>query len=250
MTAIAEAQALNQEEAERLTQRIEIKLDTLADAYEAVMPLIREAIDRRAHEALGYQTFSAYAAERFREHLVRLDVDVRRAVERELREAGLSLKAIAPIVGVSYAQVSRDTSDQGLHDVNPEPIARVTETVKTETYIDTETGEVITPPEPRKIGGLDGKEYTHRLKAAPTVIINEDEQREIERRAALELGVRTSNLDIAEAVYTLAEYDTDRFISEKFSRHAEFVQPGIRITPDRLSAAIDFLTRLQKEISK
>jgi hypothetical protein len=45
--------AMTKPEAERITTRIQLKLDTIADNYEAVMPMIREAIEREAHQALG-----------------------------------------------------------------------------------------------------------------------------------------------------------------------------------------------------
>lgn len=44
---------LTEGDAERLSTRIRLRLDTIADNYVAVMPLIREAITRDAHLALG-----------------------------------------------------------------------------------------------------------------------------------------------------------------------------------------------------
>src|SRR5688500_20318291 len=79
---------LTEEEAERLTADISHKLGVIADNTEAVMPLIREAIERKAYEALGYPSHGAYVAERFGDTLTRLEVARRRDVVRELTAAG------------------------------------------------------------------------------------------------------------------------------------------------------------------
>jgi len=52
--------------------------------------------------------------------LSRLGVDLRREVVRELTEAGLSTRAIAPVVGVSNFTVSKD---QGVRDLTPNPVS-------------------------------------------------------------------------------------------------------------------------------
>ena len=96
----ADTQPMAEEEADHITLRISLKLDTLADAHESVMPLIREAIERRAYVALGYPSLSAYVADRFDDSLSRLGVDMRREVVKELSAAGMSIRAIAPILGV------------------------------------------------------------------------------------------------------------------------------------------------------
>ncbi len=73
-------------------------------------------------------------------------------------------------------------------------------------------------------------------------------RKERERQEAIELSVRTVNLDLAEAVYRLAEYDHQRILREMIPRHAEIVESGIRITQQRIGAAIQFLTQLQEVI--
>ena len=72
---------LTEEEAERLTTDISHKLGIIADNTEAVMPLIREAIERKAYEALGYPSHGAYVAERFGDTLTRLEVAQRAGVD-------------------------------------------------------------------------------------------------------------------------------------------------------------------------
>jgi hypothetical protein len=105
------------EEASSITTQISVKLDALADNYESVMPLIRDAITRQAHAALGYNSPGAYIAERFGRGLSRLGADMRREVVRELSAAGLSTRAIAPVVGVSQKTVVKDT--QVIPEVSP-----------------------------------------------------------------------------------------------------------------------------------
>lgn len=115
-------EAMTAEEASSITTRITVKLDAIADNYESVMPLIREAITRQAHTALGYRSAGEYAADRFGDALSRLGIDTRRAVVKELTEAGLSTRAIAPIVGVSHETVRSD-AQSGVKSLTPAPRA-------------------------------------------------------------------------------------------------------------------------------
>lgn len=94
--------------AERRAERITLRLDAIADNYVAVMPMIREAIEKRDDLALGYRSPGEYVADRFGGALQRLGVDVRREVVRELTAAGMSTRAIAPVVGVSQQMVQKD----------------------------------------------------------------------------------------------------------------------------------------------
>lgn len=99
--------------AERRAERIRLRLDSIADSYTAVMPMIREAIEKRDDLALGYRSVSEYVSDRFGGALTRLGVEVRREVVRELTEAGMSSRAIAPIVGTSHATVQSDVRSGG-----------------------------------------------------------------------------------------------------------------------------------------
>ncbi|KNX38063.1 hypothetical protein [Luteipulveratus halotolerans] len=177
MTALEATTApMNKVEAERITNRISLRLDTIADNYTAVMPLIREAIERQAYAALGYASPGAYVSERFGDTLTRLGAPLRREVVRELTEAGLSTRAIAPVVGVTHKTVVKDRqASEVVPEVPPAP----------QPMVNVETGEVSddyepeadyvtdqadldarpepTPepePEPQRVTGLDGKTYT------------------------------------------------------------------------------------------
>lgn len=134
------APELDRAAAERRAERIALRLDTIADNYAAVLPMIREAIEKRDDLALGYSGVSEYVADRFGGALTRLGVDVRREVVRELSAAGLSTRAIAPVVGVGKGTIHRDLAGAP-HGAPDEP--------------------------PAVVVGLDGKSYTRSGLAVP-----------------------------------------------------------------------------------
>ena len=135
---------LSRVEAERITSRIADKLDAIADNLEQVLPLIGEALTRRAWEALGYASPSAYVSERFKGAMDRLSPEVRRPVVAQLSAAGMSTRAIAPVVGVSQPQVVADKKAAGDQRL-------ITSPAPTETPAPLPTSENIT--------GMDGKQY-------------------------------------------------------------------------------------------
>lgn len=128
---------LTKVEAERLTARIADKLDSIADNLEQVLPLIGEALTRQAWSALEYPSPTAYVRERFAGALTRLPYEIRQPVVHQLSAAGMSTRAIAPIVGVSKSQVANDL-DAGVQKWTPEPSL----------------------PTSERIIGMDGKTYT------------------------------------------------------------------------------------------
>lgn len=207
MTAVA----LDTAAAERRAERIRLRLDTIADNYATVLPMIREAIEARDFEALGYVSVSAYVEDRFGGALTKLGIDVRREVVRELTAAGMSSRAIAPVVGVSQGQVSKDR--QVIPQESPAPV------------VDRETGEVLQPagapvpvitedgpaPAPRPIQGRDGKTYT---RPAPRP---ETPERAAQREALAELTATPADVEYRQnfrkayrAALTLAQFDPER----------------------------------------
>lgn len=166
-------------DAERRALKISLRLDAIADNYEAVMPMIREALELGDHLALGYRSPGEYLRDRFGASLSRLPIPVRQAAVKELTDAGLSTRAIAPIFGVSHKTIVKDT--QVVPEVPPEPIresirrgldqASAGVTVRRDDLIvNHETGEILDAPEPRKVTGLDGKSYTRPEPKAPRAL--------------------------------------------------------------------------------
>lgn len=239
----------DQAAAERRAERIRLRLDSIADNYAAVMPMIREAINQRDDLALGYPSVSAYVADRFGGALQRLGVEVRREVVRELTAAGMSTRAIAPVVGTSHETVRSDLSS-GVKSLTPEPDyipdhvkaklhaqrireQRAAERAQT-TPSDAATGGEVTPaagsapdvpservePPPqaprRSVTGLDGKTYTPREPSAP-------------RRVSLADDARNVALDLQKVVARIERIATD----DRLGRNKEEVAARLRHHLDR-----------------
>lgn len=121
---------LSADQARALTDRIRGQVADL-------LPLIREAYVRRADQALGYASWTAYCDTELRG--LRMRLEERQAATAELRAAGMSTRAIAGAVGSSDATVRRDLRASGATDDAPE-----------------------------RATGLDGRSYpTTRLKPEP-----------------------------------------------------------------------------------
>lgn len=168
--------------AERRAERIRLRLDSIADSYAAVMPMIRESIEKRDDQALGYRSVGEYVSDRFGGALSRLGVEVRREVVRELTEAGMSTRAIAPIVGVSQKTVVQDSqaTRQVIPEVSPAPPAPQGEQ-DSESGADDPAATEATPGDNRPpdypaapapaarpaVTGIDGKTYKRPEPKAP-----------------------------------------------------------------------------------
>lgn len=159
MTEIQQ-QTMSRESAERLTERIRMVATTFMETRDKLSTLIHEAQEGRAHEALGFRSWTEYIAAVCSETpLMRLSRDERRVIVSDLAEQGMSTRAIAPVVGANQATVVRDL---GARDANASPAEAPAEPSFDPTPswdpVDTETGEIHT--EPRSITGMDGKTYT------------------------------------------------------------------------------------------
>lgn len=163
--------------AERRAERINLRLEAIAENYRLVLPMIREAIEKRDDVALGYRSVGEYVSDRFGGALTNLGVDVRRAVVGELTQAGMSTRAIAPVVGVSHMTVQNDVT-AGVKVFTPAsvPISVADEEAIEPTGIkvlagdssvsDQPEGAAPSPPPP-SVTGIDGKTYTRREQARP-----------------------------------------------------------------------------------
>lgn len=233
---------LTRAEAERLATRIDLRLGVIADNYAAVMPLIREAITRNAYVALGYNSHSSFISDRFGDTLSKLAVEIRREVSRELSAAGMSTRAIAPVVGISREQVRRDTApDTNVSpDVPQQMVAADTSEVDppadplTGEIIeagDTASAEVVAPP--RTVTGLDGKTYS---ASSPRPV----------QRKALTDTAKDAGWELRKAVERLQRIAED----DRFSRNKEEVAAHIRghlmFTVEVCQDLLDILNQPQK----
>jgi len=129
--------ALDHQEARDLTDRIK------ADV-EAVWGLIVQAYQQRAWAALGYASWDAYTHEEFRSLRLRLPREERSGVVASLRDAGLSIRAIAAATGFDKNTVQAD-------------LAQVSETHTPGER--SREAEDVPNTDPLPTIGLDGKKY-------------------------------------------------------------------------------------------
>ena len=176
--------AMTEAEAERVTEQIAYRIDSITENYEVVMSLMRDALARNAHEALGYASPGAYIADRFGRSLQTLGASLRREFVHELSDAGLSTRAIAPVFDVSYRTIARDVESPVTHvtpelveKMRPDEVAALMSSGFVETAdelaevagltVNTRTGEVIEPTTTehtftekiKTVTGIDGKTY-------------------------------------------------------------------------------------------
>lgn len=222
----AEVASITTADAERLATRIGLRLESMADSWSGALPLIREAIDREAFRALGYRSHGDFIADRFGNALSKLGMDLRREVTRELSDAGLSTRAIAPVVGVSQKTVVQDI--QATRQVIPEVSRDQAEVEGADTgpvAVDHATGEVIDAPrveehtvtEKTKVTtGIDGKQYKRPAPVAP-------------KRKPLIDEVRKAREEIYSGLSRLqAVVEDDRFTNNKADIQ-EYLAPVIRL---------------------
>jgi len=124
-------------DAQRRCQQIQLLLESMTQQKEKVLSLVTEAKKHDDHLALGYLSWSAYIAAEYAGLLADLNREDRRFAAFALSQTGMSVRAIAPLVGVGKDTVARDVA-QVSHDATP--------------------GQV-SPNETSDRAGLDGKTY-------------------------------------------------------------------------------------------
>lgn len=107
-------QAATPDEARRLTERIKV-------AVGATWQLIQEAYLTRAWSALGYDSWDAYCGAEFGTSEIQLPREERREVVNSLRDAGLSVRAIAAATATPRETVRRELSGDPLPQENGSP---------------------------------------------------------------------------------------------------------------------------------
>jgi transposase-like protein len=264
MTEIATTD-MTLEEARRITERIRVVGRTYAEARDKLAALITEAQERRAWEVLGFPSWTEYVAEVFSDEPLRLSRDERREIVGELSEAGMSTRAIAPIVGVSQMQVVRDVQSAPETNVSPAPETAPSEAVAaahdlgdeprveggrhapepstpvrhiataTGVIVDRHAGEILderpaTLARADKITGRDGKQY-ERPEPKPR------------RRAALPPQVESAGWGLARAIDRLTQLSDD----DRFGAHKDQMAPQLR---SHLQSAIEACQGLLDRINR
>lgn len=145
--------------ARRLTDRIKV-------AVEATWQLVIEAYESRAWAALGYPTWDDYCTREFGASRLRLPREERSEVVASLRDAGLSVRAIAAATGIGRDTVHRELAPAA-------PVRNRTPAPADDDLIDAELADLaegldeivarpVTPVAevtPTRTTGTDGKSY-------------------------------------------------------------------------------------------
>ena len=210
-------EAMSTVEAERITARIADKLDAIADNLEQVLPLIGEALTRRAWEVLGYASPTAYVAERFAGALDRLSPEVRRPVVAQLSAAGMSTRAIAPVVGAAKSSVDRDLQVSRSGTPDPSPPGQL--------------------PEAPAVVGMDGKTYPR--PEAPALA--DDAPAPKPKRAPLRKSVDDAAWNLRRATERLARVVADDRFDPQKSEMATLLRGHLE---DAVSVCQDLLDRI------
>lgn len=106
--------------ARKITERLRLQATNYQEAREKVIATLVEARDGGAAELLGYVSWTAYMADVLGDAPLRLERDARQELVAELSAAGMSTRAIAPIVGVGIGTVHRDI-EAGVPNGTPAP---------------------------------------------------------------------------------------------------------------------------------
>lgn len=224
--------------AERRAERITLRLDAIAENYRMVLPMIREAIEKRDDIALGYRSPGEYVSDRFGQSLAGLGIEVRRAVVGELTEAGMSTRAIAPVVDADHSTVVRDLRRGASAPPADTPKPGIVNDDEPSPLSDHASGPVkltgpnsASDPGEQRTTGIDGKSYP-KSQPAPKP-----------RRRPLPDQVRSAGWELTKAVERIQRLaDDDRFDANK-----EQVTPKLR---GHLSNAVDVCQDLIDRINQ
>lgn len=218
MTDVQPIADLSSAEARALTDRIR-------ESVSELLPLIREAFQRRADRALGYASWADYCDQELRG--LRIPVQDRADAVAQLRGAGMSTRAIGSALGIGNKTAARDLAG-----------------------VSSDTGEVT---------GLDGKSYPDSRPVPPEVsaamrdaadeIERERSDREALRELADELGLQPdltadAQRDAATALlYPL--FDAVKVIAAMppVVDVVGYIQPYQRYRLDELPGALAWLTQ-------
>ncbi len=141
--------------------------DELRRSLETSWQLLREAFERRAWAALGYQSWDAYCAAELSTSQLTLSREWRQQVVAELTggKKPMSNRAVATALGVDHKTVAADrAAPVGNPPHLPEPQPKIIDA----EIVDVEIVEDTTAPEQEKVTGADGKTYPARQQQTKT----------------------------------------------------------------------------------
>jgi hypothetical protein len=159
---------LGHDDAQRLTERIRLSLDSVAQTWDRLASQVAEAYQRRADKALGYESWADYAQAEFGEKTASIAAPIRRELVSTLSAEGMSTRAIAPAVGVSRQQIVNDRrASEVSTNLTPAPAADP-EPHPSKSWSDFATAvEQQVNAQPAKVTGLDGKTYQKPKTPSP-----------------------------------------------------------------------------------
>ena len=215
----------------------------MADSWAGALPLIRETIEREVYKALGYASHGAFISERFGDSLSKLGVEMRREVVKELTDAGLSTRSLAPVFGVSQKTIVKDRQAvEVIPEVSPDQPFDPTPTLPPREDdwtpgedVNVVTGELIgsdddLQTEPRTTG-LDGKSYPQKSPAR-------------ERRSALIDDARAAGWQVRKAIERLQRIQQDDRFSKNKVEILTALQPHLDFASEVIS---DLITTTELE---
>lgn len=141
------------DEARQVTDRIRTALGV---AWE----LVADAYRRRAWAALGFESWDAYTSAEFGAARLKLPREERQEVVASLRDAGLSIRAIAAATGHDAATVHRDLARVANATPRPPEEDPATPSADDPSGVAPESTQAPEPAsQPPTIQGVDGKTY-------------------------------------------------------------------------------------------
>lgn len=251
---------LNTADARRLTDRIRLLGESLADTLDKLAELIDQARTGSAWLALGYRSWTEYVSQEFAHVLPRLDREPRQEFVRELASHGMSTRAIAPLVGVSHETVAQDIAapvrDLTPQTPAPESVGEADDGAGQKSAVDhepaagkpegaSEPAAASHPaPAPRPpVTGLDGKTYS---RPAPTP------KPVLDGAAAEYANAEKAALSLTRAVGKLLEFQHSNMREgmKKYWSMASIEVPPVQradVTPEQMRVAAHGLLALADE---
>jgi hypothetical protein len=199
--------------AERRASYIRTDLNFLISQRDQVIERIEEARASKDDVVLGYASWTAYVAAEFGGQLAELGREDRRDVVAILSQAGMSSRAIAPIVGADHSTVVRDLR-QVVHDAPPADEDDLTVAIAGMRKVMSD--HRIPDNEDSRVTGRDGKQYPRP----------EPKERRKPRRTSLPDAFGDTVYDLAKAVRRLERLTADdRFKDNRESIRASHPSP-------------------------